>query len=74
MATEAARRGARVYYPRIEFCTDNAAMVAVAGLARLAAGEHDSLAIQAKARWPLGNLHAVPTPSAPRFTPDADSA
>ncbi len=24
-------RGARVYYPRIEFCTDNAAMIAVAG-------------------------------------------
>jgi N6-L-threonylcarbamoyladenine synthase len=65
MANEAARRGARVYYPRIEFCTDNAAMIAVAGLARLAAGEHDSLAIQAKARWPLGDLRAVPTDAAP---------
>jgi N6-L-threonylcarbamoyladenine synthase len=72
MTTEAARRGARVYYPRIEFCTDNAAMIAVAGLARLAAGEHDSLAIQAKARWPLGDLRAVA--DLLPFTPDADSA
>ena len=35
-----ARAGARVYYPRIEFCTDNAAMIAVAGMARLKAGNH----------------------------------
>jgi N6-L-threonylcarbamoyladenine synthase len=57
---EAARRyGARVYYPRIEFCTDNAAMIAVAGLARLRAGQHDGLAIQARARWPLESLAPV---------------
>jgi N6-L-threonylcarbamoyladenine synthase len=59
--SEATRaRGARVYYPRIEFCTDNAAMIAVAGLARLQAGEHDDLAIQARARWPLESLAALP--------------
>ena len=51
--------GARVYYPRIEFSTDNAAMIAVAGMARLKAGEHDSLAIQARAQWPLESLAAV---------------
>jgi N6-L-threonylcarbamoyladenine synthase len=60
MAAAAARRGARVYYPRIEFCTDNAAMIAVAGLARLEAGEHEGLAIQARARWPLTSLQPVP--------------
>jgi N6-L-threonylcarbamoyladenine synthase len=48
--------GARVYYPRIEFSTDNAAMIAVAGLQRLAAGQHDGLAIEARARWPLESL------------------
>jgi N6-L-threonylcarbamoyladenine synthase len=60
MAAATERRGARVYYPRIDFCTDNAAMIAVAGLARLEAGEHDGLGIQAKARWPLHELRAVP--------------
>ncbi|MFZ9905718.1 MAG: tRNA (adenosine(37)-N6)-threonylcarbamoyltransferase complex transferase subunit TsaD [Steroidobacteraceae bacterium] len=52
----AARRGARVYYPRLEFCTDNAAMIAVAGLARLEAGERDGLRIGARAQWPLDTL------------------
>jgi N6-L-threonylcarbamoyladenine synthase len=56
----AGAHGARVYYPRIEFSTDNAAMIAVAGLARLQAGEHDDLAIQARARWPLESLAALP--------------
>src|SRR5579875_20481 len=53
-------RGARVYYPRLEFCTDNAAMIAVAGLARLKAGEHDDLGIVARAQWPLDSLRPLP--------------
>ncbi|MGE0583408.1 MAG: tRNA (adenosine(37)-N6)-threonylcarbamoyltransferase complex transferase subunit TsaD [Steroidobacteraceae bacterium] len=56
LVAAAARRGARVHFPRIEFCTDNAAMIAVAGLARLAAGERVSLAIEARAQWPLASL------------------
>ncbi|HXY76269.1 MAG TPA: tRNA (adenosine(37)-N6)-threonylcarbamoyltransferase complex transferase subunit TsaD [Steroidobacteraceae bacterium] len=50
---------ARVYYPRIEFSTDNAAMIALAGLKRLEAGEHEGLAIAARAQWPLEALPAV---------------
>jgi len=53
--------GTRVYYPRIEFSTDNAAMIALAGLKRLEAGQHDDLAIQARAQWPLESLPAVAT-------------
>jgi len=34
-------------------------MIAVAGLARLKAGQHDSLAIEARARWPLESLQPV---------------
>jgi N6-L-threonylcarbamoyladenine synthase len=49
-------RGGRAYFPRIEFCTDNAAMIAVAGLARLQAGERDDLAIRARAQWPLATV------------------
>ena len=56
LADVVSRRGGRVYYPRIEFCTDNAAMIAVAGLARLTAGQHDGLAIKARAQWPLESL------------------
>ena len=61
LAEAARREGARVYYPRIEFCTDNAAMIAVAGLARLQAGQHDGLDIQARARWPLESLQPLTT-------------
>jgi len=52
----AARQGVRVYYPRLEFCTDNAAMIAVAGHARLAAGEQDPVGIRTRAQWSLDSL------------------
>jgi N6-L-threonylcarbamoyladenine synthase len=58
------RHGGRVYYPRIEFCTDNAAMIAVAGLARLRAGEREGLAIHARAQWSLESLPPVAAPEA----------
>jgi N6-L-threonylcarbamoyladenine synthase len=59
LTNAAGRHGVRVYYPRIEFSTDNAAMIAVAGLKRLEAGQHDSLAIEAHAQWPLESLPAL---------------
>jgi N6-L-threonylcarbamoyladenine synthase len=44
-----------VYYPRLEFCTDNGAMIAVAGAMRVAeASTADE--IKAVARWPLDTL------------------
>ena len=59
LADVVSKRGGRVYYPRIEFCTDNAAMIAVAGLARLQAGQHDGLPIKARAQWPLESLPPI---------------
>ncbi|MGI9246945.1 MAG: tRNA (adenosine(37)-N6)-threonylcarbamoyltransferase complex transferase subunit TsaD [Steroidobacteraceae bacterium] len=50
------RDGVRVVYPRPEFCTDNAAMIALLGHLRLAAGQTDDLAIRARARWPMSEL------------------
>ncbi len=48
--------GVEVYYPRLEFCTDNGAMIAFAGCQRLLAGESSDYSIQVKARWPLDQL------------------
>ena len=50
------RLGVRVAYPRPEFCTDNAAMIALLGCLRLGAGQHDDLAIRVRARWPMSEL------------------
>jgi N6-L-threonylcarbamoyladenine synthase len=58
LATAVAAAGGRVHYPRPEFCTDNAAMIALAGHARLAAGEREALPVRARARWPLNELAA----------------
>jgi N6-L-threonylcarbamoyladenine synthase len=45
-----------VFFPRLEFCTDNAAMIAYAGCQRLLSDQYDDLVIKAKARWPLSDL------------------
>ncbi|MGB5210795.1 MAG: tRNA (adenosine(37)-N6)-threonylcarbamoyltransferase complex transferase subunit TsaD [Gammaproteobacteria bacterium] len=48
--------GWSVFYPRPEFCTDNGAMIAYAGMLRLRAGERAPLTIEARARWSLEDL------------------
>ncbi|MFC3909689.1 tRNA (adenosine(37)-N6)-threonylcarbamoyltransferase complex transferase subunit TsaD [Legionella dresdenensis] len=46
--------GGELYFPRIEYCTDNGAMVAYAGCLRLLAGQRDeNWSVEVKARWPL---------------------
>ena len=49
-----------VFYPRFEFCTDNGAMIAVAGALRLAEASRVT-EIQAKARWSLDTLDVPPS-------------
>jgi N6-L-threonylcarbamoyladenine synthase len=52
--------GAELYFPRAEFCTDNGAMIALAGCMRLAAGLQPSLlSIEARANWELGDIGAM---------------
>lgn len=55
----AAESGGQVHYPRLEFCTDNGAMIAYAGWRRLAAGQREDAAIEVMPRWPLDSLTAV---------------
>ena len=49
---------ATVSFPRLEFCTDNGAMIAYAGAMRLQAGEKEEPVIQPKPRWSLEELEA----------------
>lgn len=51
--------GGQVFYPRSEFCTDNGAMIAYAGMQRLKAGHFQDLGVEAKPRWPLEKLQSV---------------
>ena len=50
------KQGCQIFYPRLEFCTDNGAMIAYAGFQRLAAGQCDDAHIKTRARWPLAEL------------------
>ena len=52
----AAKEQAQIYFPRLEFCTDNGAMIAYAGCQRLMAGQQQGLEIFARPRWPMSEL------------------
>lgn len=52
-----AERKGQVYYPRLEFCTDNGAMIAYAGMIHLKSSQFADLAIEVKPRWPLSELN-----------------
>jgi N6-L-threonylcarbamoyladenine synthase len=57
---EAARlQGFRLVAPPVRLCSDNAVMVAWAGIERLRLGRNDSLDANARPRWPLEALDAI---------------
>jgi N6-L-threonylcarbamoyladenine synthase len=55
----AATEGFEVYYPEPELCTDNGAMIALAGALRLRAGAPSGYAFTVRPRWDLARLPAA---------------
>jgi N6-L-threonylcarbamoyladenine synthase len=56
---ELGRRGARVYFPELEYCSDNGAMIAFAGALRIATGKQGASTggvFAVRPRWPLAEL------------------
>ncbi|GAB4217326.1 MAG: tRNA (adenosine(37)-N6)-threonylcarbamoyltransferase complex transferase subunit TsaD [Rhodoferax sp.] len=59
---QCARRGVRVHYPELAWCTDNGAMIAMAAAMRLQSGAAQATrdyAFDVKPRWPLQDLNVL---------------
>lgn len=52
----AEQRGVALFFPPLEFCTDNGAMIALAGAVRLSFGQVVDEGISVKPRWPMSDL------------------
>ena len=62
LTKRAAAEGYRLSIPALSYCTDNAAMIALAGAERLAAGLSDPMDATARPRWPLDEAAARSNP------------
>jgi len=56
----ASLRGAEVFFPELEFCTDNGAMIALVGALRLERSGKADYAFSVQPRWPLESLGTPP--------------
>jgi N6-L-threonylcarbamoyladenine synthase len=63
LETAASARGYSFAAPPLAYCTDNAAMIALAGAERLALGLSDPLDAAARPRWPLDEAAALARPT-----------
>ncbi len=58
-----AERGFTLMTPPLKFCTDNAAMIALAGAEHYSAGNFSALDVKARPRWPLDQAAANANPA-----------
>ncbi|MDP2783152.1 MAG: tRNA (adenosine(37)-N6)-threonylcarbamoyltransferase complex transferase subunit TsaD [Sulfurimicrobium sp.] len=56
----AGKKNFKVFYPKLEFCTDNGAMIAFAGAMRLRPEGRRTMNFPIKPRWDLAQLEACP--------------
>jgi len=63
LAEAGARDDFRAVFPRLEFCTDNGAMIALAGAIRLLAGQRNDPEIRVFPRWDLESLPGLLAPA-----------
>ncbi|MGH8118262.1 MAG: tRNA (adenosine(37)-N6)-threonylcarbamoyltransferase complex transferase subunit TsaD, partial [Rhodanobacteraceae bacterium] len=61
LAAAGRHEGFATYFPRLAFCTDNGAMIALAGSLRLAAGQTTGAEIRVLPRWDLQSLPGLGT-------------
>lgn len=59
METVMKQLGGEVFYARPELCTDNGAMIALAGMIRFKGGTEGPLSVTVRPRWPLAELPAL---------------
>ena len=54
--------GAKAYFPSLQLCTDNGAMIAYAGYLRLQSGDREELGFSVRPRWSLEDLPSMHLP------------
>ena len=59
LTNSATKKGVTVYYPALEFCTDNGAMIAFAGAMRLKHHAEKDYGFTVRPRWELAEIEAV---------------
>ncbi len=59
LTIQAGNEGIKVFYPRPEFCTDNGAMIALAGYFRALNHEYADMSIDVRSRYPLRDIRPI---------------